>query len=425
MRLQFAAALAIGIAWAPAVGAQQPPTAAPSPGPSPAILTPEAAVARALEVAPSAAAAAARLDAAAGTLDQARALPNPEFGVEVENFRGSGPFSGFDSIETTYGLSQIIELGGKRGARMDAARAARLAARHDLAAAQLDLIREVQTVYAEAVAAERTVGLAEERVRLAREVERSIQARVEAGRETAVQQSRAEIARRQAEVALDQVRRRAAAGRQALGGLIGLEPAALRLDGTWLGRLDVPPPRADAVPAGTADLLRREADLLRSRAELDVERSRGIPDVTVSAGVRRFHETDDSAFLVGVSIPIPVFNQNRGAIARARAEVTAAEAELAAARIDLARRVTAARANLDAARDTAAALQAQIIPVAEQAFAFAQEGYRQGKFSYLEVLDAQRTLFDAQRDLIDALQGFHTARADLERLSAAAPSDER
>ncbi|WP_119680817.1 TolC family protein [Indioceanicola profundi] len=425
MRAHFAAALAIGIAWAPAVEAQQPPTAAQSPLPSSSILTPEAAIVRALDVAPRAAAAAARLDAAAGNLDQAGALPNPEFGVEVENFEGSGPFSGFDSVETTYGLSQTIELGGKRSARVDAARAARLAARHDLAAAQLDLARDVRAAFTEAVAAQQDVGLAAERVRLAQEVERSIQARVEAGRETTVQASRAEIARRQAEIALEQARRRAAAGQQVLSSLIGLEPSILVLDDSWFTRLNAPALTAESPPVETPDLLRREADVLRGRAELEVERSRAVPDVTVSAGVRQFHETDDNAFLVGVSIPIPVFDRNRGAIARARAEVVAAEAELAAERLDLSRRVTAARANLDAARDTASALQAQIIPVAEQAYRAAQEGYQQGKFSYLDVLDAQRTLFDARRDLIGALQGFHTARADLERLLATTPNGER
>lgn len=415
MRLPFAAALAIGTAWAPAVGAEPAPTAARHQHPA---LTLDQAISRALQSAPRAAAAQARVDAAAATVDQAGVLPNPEFGVEVENFEGSGPFRGFDSVETTYGLSQTIELGGKRAARVDAAGAARRAAAHDLTATRLDLVRDVRVAFAEAAAAAEAVALAEERVRLAREVERSIQARAEAGRETNVQLSRAEVARRQAEIAQEQARRRAQAGRQALGGLIGMNQAEFSLDASWFGKLDLPPGLADAAPAETADLLRRQADVLRGRAEVELERSRAVPDLTVSAGVRRFHDTDDNAFLVGVSIPIPVFNQNRGAIARARAEVTAAEAELAAERIDLARRITAARANLEAARETASALREQVVPTAERAFDFAQDGYRLGKFSYLDVLDAQRTLAEARRDLIDAFQGFHNARAELERLTA-------
>src|SRR3546814_14806796 len=99
-----------------------------------------------------------------------------------------------------------------------------------------------------------------------------------------------------------------------------------------LFRSPVPPP--EVMPETTVNLLRREADILRSQAELEVERSRAVPDLTVSAGVRQFHETDDSAFLVGVRIPIPVFDRQRGAIPLARPAPVAAEAELVDERLE-------------------------------------------------------------------------------------------
>ncbi len=423
MRTQVAAALAMVFAWAPTAGAQQSPAAEPSTlsPTSPSVLTPETAIARALEVAPRTAAAAARLRAAGGAVDQADVMPNPEVSVEFENFKGSGPYRGYGNVETTYSLSQTIELGGKRGARVDQARAARSTAGFDLAAAKLDLVRDVRQAFAEAVAADAAVTLAEEQLRLAGEVERSTQARLEAGREAPIQLGRAEIARRQAQLELEQAKRRAGAARQILAGLTGIGQAGVRLEDGWFRRLDG---TAAETAAESTELLRRQSELRRSRAELDVERSKAIPDVTVSGGFRRFREGRDNAFLVGVSVPIPLFDQNRGAIERARAQVVAAEADLAAERIDQERRVTVARANLDASRDTAATLQEKIIPTAEQAFAAAQEGYRQGKFSYLEMLEAQRTLFDTRRNLIDTLQGFHNARAELERLTATAEGGE-
>lgn len=419
MRTQVAAALAMVLAWAPTAGAEPPPAAEPSTLSlsSPSLLTPETAVARALEVAPRTAAAAARLRAAGGAVDQADVMPNPEVSVEFENFKGSGPYRGYGNVESTYSLSQTIELGGKRGARTDAARAARSTAGFDLATARLDLIRDVRQAFAEAVAAEATVALAAEQLRLAGEVERSTQARLEAGREAPIQLGRAEIARRQAQLGLDQAKRRASAARQVLAGLTGIMQADIRLEDGWFRRVDG---AATGTVAEPTELLRRESEVRRSRAELEVERSKAIPDVTVSGGFRRFREGSDNAFLVGVSVPIPLFDQNRGAITKARAELVAAEADLAAERIDQERRVNAAQANLAAARDTATALQEKIIPTAEQGFAAAQEGYRQGKFSYLEMLEAQRTLFDTRRELIDTLQGFHNARAELERLTATA-----
>lgn len=419
MRTQLAVALAMVFAGVPTAGAQQPSAAEPqtiSPS-SPFLLTLEAAIARALEVAPRTAAAAARLHAAAGAVDQADVLPNPEVSVEFENFRGSGPYRGYGNVETTYSLSQTIELGGKRGARTDAARAARSTAGLDLAAARLDLIRDVRQAFADAVAADATVALAEEQSRLAGEVERSTLARLEAGREAPIQLGRAEIARRQAQLRLEQARRRVSAARQVLAGLTGITQADVRLEDSWFRRVDDPATRTEAKPT---EVLRRESEVRRSRAELEVERSKAIPDVTLSGGFRRFREGRDNAFLVGISVPIPLFDQNRGAIRKARAELVAAEADLAAERIDQERRVIAAHAILEEARDTAMVLQAKIIPIAEKGFSAAQEGYRQGKFSYLEMLEAQRTLFDARREMIETLQGYHNAQAELERLTATA-----
>src|SRR3546814_5190371 len=53
------------------------------------------------------------------------------------------------------------------------------------------------------------------------------------------------------------------------------------------------------------------------RAAIDLEKASTIPDVTIGAGIRRFAETDDDAFLVGLSIPIPVFGLNPGGIREA------------------------------------------------------------------------------------------------------------
>ena len=65
----------------------------------------------------------AMLDAAEARVRQARVRPNPELGLEAENAFGSGPFSGYDNAETTLSLSQDLELWGRRGARVDVARA--------------------------------------------------------------------------------------------------------------------------------------------------------------------------------------------------------------------------------------------------------------------------------------------------------------
>ncbi len=423
MHRAMSVVLAMGIAWTVlAAVAEEPPAATRPPVSASFPLTRKAAVARALEVSPRLGAAAARLRARDGDVMQAGVYPNPEANVELENFQGNGPYEGFDSLEATYSLSQRIELGGKRSRRIAAAEAGRVAARHGLSAIQLDIVRDVRVAFTEAVAADEAVRLAEERVRLAREFERSAKARVDAGREPTVQLSRAGIVRLQAQTELERSRRWSVVARNQLAALVGLPAAEIKLDTGWFKRLGPLPKAAEVAPLGTPDILRSEAEVARGRAELEVERRLALPDLTVSAGVRRFHDGDDTALVAGASIPIPVFDRNQGAVVRAREGVAAAEAELAAQRLELDTRLTGARARLFSARNAAASLQNKIVPTAEQAFTFASDGYRQGKFSYLEVLDAQGTLADARRDLTDALQVYHDATADLDRLSGTNPA---
>src|SRR5262245_33257394 len=85
----------------------------------------ELTLARAIEAAllnnPDLHASAYELSAAQARIVQAGLRPNPELGVELENFAGSGALQGVDALETTLSLSQVVELGGKRTLRRSVA----------------------------------------------------------------------------------------------------------------------------------------------------------------------------------------------------------------------------------------------------------------------------------------------------------------
>ena len=83
------------------------------------------ALSRGADSSPRVSQAKAQADAAEARARQAGVSPNPELSLEVENFAGSGAFQGLRSTETTLALSQRIELGGKRSARVGVASAER------------------------------------------------------------------------------------------------------------------------------------------------------------------------------------------------------------------------------------------------------------------------------------------------------------
>ena len=140
--------------------------------------------------------------------------------------------------------------------------------------------------------------------------------------------------------------------------------------------------------------------MLRSNAAVSLERARRIPDVTISAGVKRVTTggVPDNKAVVGVSIPIPLFNTNKGALLEATHKAARANADLDRERTRLRLDLTQAYANFEAAAQEAQRLKADILPAARLALDAMSRGYGSGKFSFLDVLDAQRTLFRASRN---------------------------
>ncbi|HEY9197959.1 MAG TPA: TolC family protein, partial [Gammaproteobacteria bacterium] len=102
-------------------------------------LTLQQAISAALQSNPQLRAFAFQFRAGDARTRQAALRPAPEASVDLENFAGSGEARGLDASESTFALSQVIELGGKREARIGAAQAGRDALDIERQAVQLDV----------------------------------------------------------------------------------------------------------------------------------------------------------------------------------------------------------------------------------------------------------------------------------------------
>lgn len=163
------------------------------------------------------------------------------------------------------------------------------------------------------------------------------------------------------------------------------------------------------------------ADIDTAGAEVRLARSQQIPDVTISAGVRRLSATNDTAAVIGFSIPLPIFNSGAAAVSQARAQAVQAEANKRQLLLDVDQTIATARAELANAATTARSAGGPALAAANEAARVARLGYAQGKFSQLDLLEAERTLADTRTALTDAVAGYHDVAARLERLTAPAP----
>lgn len=378
------------------------------------------AIAWALEHSPVLGASASRADAANASRSQAGALPNPEISVEAENIYGDGPYDGVDVAEITYGVSQLVELPGKRGNRIRVAEAEKTKIHYTSDGARLDLIRDVTIAYAELVAAQRDLAVIAEERNLAAEVRNSVAARVDAGKEPPIQRNKAEIELSSSDIALERARRSVNTKKKALGILMGGNLSDFTVDAKTLPAPTEPEPflyyREQL--ARTPDVKSFEADVTQAQSMLSLEKASAFPDPTVAFGVKQFREDDRQAFVAGVSLPLPVFNINRAGIQRAGHELNAAKLEQRGGELALEASLTEAYENFVSAYREASTLNDSVLPGAEEAFSFSRQGYDAGKFGYLEVLDAQRTLFDARRQYNEAIFDYYRQRATIERMTA-------
>jgi cobalt-zinc-cadmium efflux system outer membrane protein len=350
---------------------------------------------------------------------QAGLWPNPELQVEVEEFGGRGERSSFDAAETTVQIGQPIELGGKRARRTRVAAAGKELAQWDYESARLDLVRGVSQAFTAVLAAQERLGLAERLLDLSRQAQSAVVQRVQAGRDSPVDAMRAGVVMSESRIERQKAEKTLTAARRNLAALWGSSaPAFAAASGQWyeiapLASIDLSP---DAV-AGNPDVARWEAEQRSRRAALDLEKAKAVPDVTAAGGVRRYELTDDSAFVLGLAVPLPLFDRNQGGIREAVANLGAARRQYEAVRVKTLAALSEAATALAAAHDEMAALKSEVLPGAQQAFEAVQQGYLQGKFDYLYVLDTQRTLFETQARYINSIEAYHKARADAERLT--------
>lgn len=382
-------------------------------------LTLDEALAAAGATSPAVEAAAAGVRATDAQRQVAGLRPNPSAFAEAENVAGTGIYKGLRSSETTVGVQLPLELGGKRSARIRVAEAQGARARLDAAVARADLRLRVTQAYAQAVAGQRRLAVARDQVRVAAEGLRVARVRVRAGRASPLEESRAGVALANAEGAAERAERSASVAAANLSRLIGRPVAALDL--AWFDRVGgigpALPAQADSLLAAAA----AQADVATATAQVALARSQRIPDLTVSAAARRLEQTNDTAAVFGVSIPIPLFNNGQAGVDVATAERARADALRRAAVLNTQAEIATAQGEVANAATTARTATGPALAGAQEAARIARIGYREGKFGQLDLLDAERTLLETRTAAIDALAAYHDAQARLERLAARAP----
>ncbi|MCZ2495279.1 cobalt-zinc-cadmium resistance protein [Xylophilus sp. Kf1] len=386
-------------------------------------ITLDGAIARVLSRNPEIAAAGREQQATEGALLQAGLRPNPELSALEEDLRRG-------RRTTTLQLTQPIELGGKREARTRAAALRRDQAGLALRQSRADIRAATIGLFIEVLAAQQRRQLAADSIALAENASRAAQQRVLAGKVSPVEETRARVAEAAVRVEALQADGALRSARQRLAALWGERPAVGADGAAVSGRLGLPPAdMAEPPPGATFDdapvLAQARLELDRRQALVRVETAAAVPNVSVTLGAKRLQEAGVTQAVVGLSVPLPVFDRNQGNLAEALRREDKARDELDATDLRLGSELAQARERLRSTRAEALTLQRDALPGAREAFDAASRGFALGKFSFLEALDAQRTWFQVQAQAQRALADSLRAAAEIERLLGVADDSSR
>jgi cobalt-zinc-cadmium efflux system outer membrane protein len=345
-----------------------------------------------------------------------------EAGIQIAGQRPNPDFiSAYTRAEPRWqpSVSQLIELGGKRGRRIDVARNELRLTDLDLEAALRTLRHDLRAAYFNLTFARNNYDLGQQAVTQAKELANIARERFEAGDIAQFEVLQANLGVDRATNDLDRLGNTERIARSTMNQLLNRPPdAPLDLHDSLFSRL---------APVSTPDLIARslsqnvelrtaEQQIATEQSRLRLARAQRVPDLTLEPGL----ETFDSAhshpgFKMQVTVPLPIFNRGGADIRKSSAMLEQLQAERDAARQRIASEIARASLNVDATRKQVEFYETKLLPNAERVRELANEAYRIGQTSLLTVIDATRNAREVRQAYLQALLDYQTAVADLEQ----------
>lgn len=360
---------------------------------------------------PDLAAAQWDIGIAQGDRLQAGLMPNPEVSWEAEDTRRN-------SRTTTVMINQAIEIGGKRGARIDVASRAQEAAAIELERKRNVLRADVIQAFYTSSTAQQKLLLSRQSLALAERGLRVAEGRIDSGKSSPVEGTRAQVQLSEVRLAVRRAERDEANAYQQLAQMMGAPlPTFARV-----GDGDLPLP---AVPESarllarlgdTAELRLAKLNIDQREASLGLEKAQRIPDLTVSVGSQYSELERERVNVVGLSMAIPLFNRNQGNVLAAARRADQARDLRNANELRLRSEIQASLDQWSTANTDVQSFNKTILPAAQRAVDTATRGFEMGKFNFLDVLDAQRTLIAARSQYIQSIAEATDAWVRLERI---------
>jgi cobalt-zinc-cadmium efflux system outer membrane protein len=357
--------------------------------------------------------AAASVSKALGYQDQVGRKPNPSIGYNGTQLADDG------TDQHTVLVEQDIVLGDKLAWNQAVLAHEVQAQLWEVEAQRFRVLTDVRRRFYAALAAQQQVQLAtefhqiaERGVRAAEDRRKALLGTVPEVLQSEIQMHEVEIQRRRAEAAFQ------AAWRElmAVAGTPGPN------SGTLIGDLPQSAVARDwdtavaQVLSASPELQAARARVARAQAHLDRQQVQAVPNLSFLLAAGHDHSTGSGLINTQVSLPVPIFHQNEGAIAAAQAELCRSVQDVRRIELAIGARLARVAQEYDAAAAAVTQYQDEIVPRAAESLRLVEQAYTAGEFDFLQVLVARRTFFEAKLASVSARSELAAAGALIDGL---------
>lgn len=353
------------------------------------------------------------LRAADAGLLQAGLLPNPELSIELENVDST------KYIQTTFLLSQMIELGGKRQARKQLVKSERNKIALDYEVRKRELFVDTTMLFIDVLLNQQKLAFLEENLQVLQNFTSIVEKRIQAGKASVIEESNFIVLLNTARIDLKSAQNQLRIAKNKLAAQWG----ETNDDGfVIIGELDWSPQIISLEQMGP--LIQEHPEMVRSYFESDVraarlglEKSESYPDLIVNGGPRYLKEANKWTWIVGVSIPLPLNDRNQGRIWGSRENLDKVEKERQALWISLLTELNTSYWTAQTIFSELELLKTSIIPAAQKAYDCSYKGYELARYNYLEHLESERSYRTSKIRYLETLAEYHKALAIIQGLT--------
>ncbi|HRD56277.1 MAG TPA: TolC family protein [Parachlamydiaceae bacterium] len=344
---------------------------------------------------------------------QAGLYINPWFDVETENI--NAPVF----RQTTYLLSQLIELGNKRKARLVLATKERDKIFLDYEVKKRELLVQTALLFIEVLGGQQKVSFLEENFKVLNEFSSVVEKRVEAGKASLIEEANFVVLLNTARIDLQSAKNE-------------LKNAQIRLASQWgetnepsffvVGSLEELPDVLDLKEMGS--LLEEHPQVVRfyfeeayRDAEVSSQISKSYPDINLRGGPRYLEEAKKWVWVFGLTMPLPINDRNQGRILEALENKDKLEKEREAVFVKLLSELNSSYVSLQNAFQEILVFKDFILPAAQKAYGQSYKGYHLARYNYLELLETERAYRSSKMRYLQVLGEYHKALTIIQGLT--------